>query len=270
MDYIVIGLLVLFALIGFYRGFFAEILTIAKWFIAAILAYLFNDELAQVISTFLRDAGFGLDQNSMILKNLQMFFLEPLSFIIIFFVVGIIVGVIIKLLKIINEIPIIGFISRVGGAVVGFLKGYVVVFIVGFLISIIPQLKDMSALDSSVMGWIQSETPILASAVMEPVEMINNGEGYKLVLNSDKAPIDHLIMESLRENNLFEMLEYSAENDTNISTEDLVDKMSDLDISVVTGKLDELNISVDEFLTFVEGLGVNNESVNNLKESFNQ
>jgi hypothetical protein len=46
--------------------------------------------------------------------------------------------------------------------------------------------------------------------------------------------------------------------------------MSEIDISVVTGKLDELNISVDEFLTFVEGLGVNNESVNNLKESFNQ
>ncbi|HBA97092.1 MAG TPA: hypothetical protein DCZ23_03190 [Lachnospiraceae bacterium] len=81
-------------------------------------------------------------------------------FSVVFFVVSVILRLVVRILKVTDYIPVLGFISHIGGAVTGFLVNFIIIYIIcSIFFGIIPQ----EILDS----WGLTENAIKDSILLQ-------------------------------------------------------------------------------------------------------
>ena len=157
---IVIAVLFLVAVLnGWCQGLIMKVASL----MVVIISYVFAGVLSKIISPYIAkflskqiSPDVWIVKNS--LKTVSEAFSYSVVFAIMFFLIGLVLRRLIKILKIVDYIPVIGFVNRLGGAVVGFLVTFIMIYIiVSILFTILPQAElnsiglTQKAIDNTVL-----------------------------------------------------------------------------------------------------------------------
>ena len=100
--------------------------------------------LPEIVQQALSDGGAGQQEilgisafKSYIANYVTVLIFNALSFILVFFVVSIIMKLIIRCLNLLSHLPVIHTMNKMGGMLVGALKGLVILWIIGIVITIL-------------------------------------------------------------------------------------------------------------------------------------
>ena len=78
-DVILLGFVALSAVVGLYRGFIAECLTLSSWFIAGLLTYLYSGIFATMLMPYLHSHTLSLVVMSLMMITVLMIFTKLLG-----------------------------------------------------------------------------------------------------------------------------------------------------------------------------------------------
>lgn len=121
-DIFVLVLLVYGVVSGIFRGFFKEVGSIIALLLAFLITFSFGDNLAEIIKSKPALAGYGN-------------YVTVVTYVLLFFVAVVAVNLIVSFLHyFVLKFRTLKWFSRLGGAVVGFVKGWLVAIIIYFLL----------------------------------------------------------------------------------------------------------------------------------------
>lgn len=151
-DYVVIGVVVLSVLLAVFRGVVREIAALAGWAAALILSGLFAQELAQWLP-----------------MSLSHLLRAVIAYLVIFLSVLLLSGVLGLLLAKMFHAAGLGFTDRAVGALFGFVRGAVIVFIGVMLAGLTGLPKEPFWREAALSGPI--ETVVLAAKPALPKDL---------------------------------------------------------------------------------------------------
>lgn len=156
-------------LIGLKRGFILQVMHLTGFIIAFIVARIYYKTLALQLVSWIPYPELSSDQtwamflNSMPLENA---FYNAIAFAIIFFVVKIVLQIIASMLDFVARAPVLRHLNKLLGAVLGFVEVYFIMFIVLYIIALLPLNMIQERLsDSFIAKSIVEHTPILSKAM---------------------------------------------------------------------------------------------------------
>lgn len=139
LDYLLIFIFVINLFNGFKEGFIRQIVGLASFFISLYFALSWSEVVSGYLQSYLK-----LDQVITALYGdgvptswLAEVLLNIIAFIIVFSVFSFFLKIFTRKLKILNKVPVIGPLNILLGAVFGIIKGFLVIFLVVALISLI-------------------------------------------------------------------------------------------------------------------------------------
>ena len=139
LDYFFIFIIFLSLLVGCYRGFTRELLSLIGWILAFYFAHLFSGNL---------------------LKYVPFKFGEHINFIIIYMVIFVIIlllaAFVASLLNSLIKNVGLGFLNIIMGSIFGFMRGILITFIIIFLIEKTTFISDVRLADSISVPVIKS------------------------------------------------------------------------------------------------------------------
>lgn len=182
VDYILLGSLLIFALLGFKKGVINSVVTFVGTILVIVLSFYFKN----IISGFLYDnvPFFNLFGKFKNVETFNILVFEAMSYALTLTILTLILGIVAKITgvfgKILNHTPIIGLGSRIAGLFLGIAEGIVISFIVVFLMSQISKSTDLVH-DSKFGELLLTKTPILSTNVKNTVNSVS--EIYKICIN---------------------------------------------------------------------------------------
>ncbi|MBQ1812338.1 MAG: CvpA family protein [Bacilli bacterium] len=178
IDIIIIVALILGAITGFIRGFFKQTVMFVGIFIVVILSFILKNPLSLILYKNLPFFKFGG------LTSLNILMYEILAFIICLVVFTLVLGIIIKLTGIIENIlkatVILALPSKLLGMVVGVIQSIVILYVVLFILSL-PVFKVPYINESQGANMILTKTPIVSAITNDAVKTFN--EIYEFTTN---------------------------------------------------------------------------------------
>jgi uncharacterized membrane protein required for colicin V production len=141
LDYALIALTVGGLVIGFYRGFVAQIISLAGFFIAYFIAFKFYRDFAPVLNkTIPLPASGSYDKFEFIVKglNLETYIMNALAFAILFFGTKLALTFIGRVLNLIAKVPGVNLINRWSGAMLGVAEAALIIFVAVNVMTILP------------------------------------------------------------------------------------------------------------------------------------
>lgn len=170
MISIIILLVLIFGFfMGLKRGFILQLMHLVGFIIAFIVASLYFRKLASHLPYWIPYPEFSSDQvwaiflNSMPLENA---FYNAIAFAIIFFATKIILQIIASMLDFLANLPVLRSLNKILGAVFGFIEVYFIMFIILFVLALLPLEAIQVRIKSSFLATLIVEhTPILSKAM---------------------------------------------------------------------------------------------------------
>jgi membrane protein required for colicin V production len=147
-DYILFSISCFLVVRGLIKGFIREILGLVSLIAGFVVAYLFADDLASILSNYIES-----DQGAAIVSYAILFIFSTL-----------IISYISRLLTSLSKAVSLGLINRILGGVFGLLKSIVILFVIWYLLDLIkasfdvelpPELANsqlLTAIDEVVAG----------------------------------------------------------------------------------------------------------------------
>lgn len=185
IDYIIIGVLLLSALVGFKKGIINSIVTFVGTIIVIILAFYLKNPISNLFYDYIPFLNlFGKFSG---VQTFNILVIEGLSYAVTLAIISTILGVIAKVTgvlgRLLNSGLILGIPSRIGGLICGVLEGVVVSFIIVFLLSTISSTSELVN-KSSYADTLLTKTPILSSYIKDTYNGVN--EVYTICINYEK------------------------------------------------------------------------------------
>ncbi len=165
LDAVIIVLLLVSILGGIRRGLIKETVLLVGLVAIVVLAWIFRVPVATFLYKNLPFFGFkGLFKDVSIL-NILLY--ELISFLAVFAILSIILAILLKISGIIEKILkatiILGLFSKIGGAIIGFIEGYIIVFIILLIVN--QPFINISGIEGSKLSNIILEnTPVMSSS----------------------------------------------------------------------------------------------------------
>lgn len=167
-------LLIIFAasiLVGLKRGFIVQAIHLASFFVALIVAYIYYKPLAEKFVLWIPYPGVT-DSSSMVLVldslNVDETFYRIIAFAIIFFVVKIALQILGSIFDFITYLPILNSVNRILGAILCFIEFYFLLFILMYVLALIPMGPIQELMDGSFIANLMLEhTPIFTDMVRD-------------------------------------------------------------------------------------------------------
>jgi len=190
VDLIILGIILIFMLIGYKKGLIKVALSIVQYIIVLGLSVF----LAPTLSKFLIET-FNLDikildvvtnNSSMftgsisiisdeILKNVVGRIINILAIIILFVILKIILWIVLMILNKVANLPILSLVNRAGGLLFGALEGILIVYIFTLIINWVPISSDNMIInsinDSFMVSTISYLVPEVATEVVNMVQL---------------------------------------------------------------------------------------------------
>lgn len=175
LDYIIIGVLILSALLGFKKGFINSVVAFAGTILVIILAFYFKNPISQFM--YERLPFFGLSGSFEGMNIISILIYEGVSFLITIIILSFILGIIVKITGVFNKLVhatvILTLPSKLLGMICGFIEGYILAFIIIFALGLIA--PSSSLLNESKYGeLIATKTPILSKVGENTYNTIND------------------------------------------------------------------------------------------------
>ena len=160
VDAIIILFLILGALIGFKKGFIKTMVSLIGVILVIVLSFYFKTPIATFMYNYLPFWDFGG------LSILNIFLYESIAFLLVFVLLSSVVGIIINITgiieKLLNVTIVLGFFSKILGAIAGVLEMIVFIFIAAFVLARINVTSEL-IMESSWARTILARTPVLAN-----------------------------------------------------------------------------------------------------------
>lgn len=188
LDIVIELVLIMSAIIGFKRGAIKEVVSLAGIIIVFILAFSLKGVLGNVLCKWLPFFNFAGNLEGVTVLNILLY--QLIAFLIIYSLLFSVYMIVVKISGIVQKIVhmtvILWLPSKLIGAVVAFITGYVMVFVV--LLALLIPLKDTDIFkNSKFANYIVYDTPILASSSENISTSIN--EIYELGEDLSKGDI---------------------------------------------------------------------------------
>ncbi len=188
LDIVIALVLIMSAIIGFKRGAIKEVVSLVGIIIVFILAFSLKGVLGNVLCKWLPFFNFAGNLEGVTVLNILLY--QLIAFLIIYSLLFSIYMIVVKISGIVQKIVhmtvILWLPSKLIGAVVAFITGYVMVFVV--LLALLIPLKDTDIFkNSKFANYIVYDTPILASSSANISTSIN--EIYELGEDLSKGDI---------------------------------------------------------------------------------
>jgi membrane protein required for colicin V production len=154
VDYAILGVILLSALVGIGRGLIREVLSLGVWIAAILIAWLFHREVAELLVPYLSEPSLRLAA-------------AFVGLILGILVLGAVLGAVLSALI---ETTGLGAVDRVLGLLFGAARGVVIVAMAVFLASFTPMPEDSWWQESRLVGQFQTVADWLISLVPEEVQ----------------------------------------------------------------------------------------------------
>lgn len=148
IDWVLLGVLALSVLSGYTRGLIKQALDFAGLFVSLYLAGRWSPAMAAWLNS-----NFNISNHirNFLLPALGDYRLEPvvlsvLSYLLVWCLVSAAFGILGHFLESVAKLPLLSSVNRLGGALLGALKGGIIVFIVASLLSFLPATAQLGAL----------------------------------------------------------------------------------------------------------------------------
>lgn len=196
-DIIILITLILFAFVGFKRGFFKSLVIFIGVILVLVLSYNLKNYLGDFLTLNMPFIKFG----NAITLNVIMY--QAIAFLLMLIVFSLIYRIIVTITgifeKILKMTIILGIPSKLLGMLFGFLEGVIFVYIVLFFLAQ-PFLNINISNDSIYANTILTKTPIISSYMEKPIEIFN--EIKDVIETKDDDNIDLKITDLILKNNI--------------------------------------------------------------------
>lgn len=188
LDIVIALVLIMSAIIGFKRGAIKEVVSLVGIIIVFILAFSLKGVLGNVLCKWLPFFNFAGNLEGVTVLNILLY--QLIAFLIIYSLLFSVYMIVVKISGVVQKIVhmtiVLWLPSKLIGAVVAFITGYVMVFVV--LLALLIPLKDTDIFkNSKFANYIVYDTPILASSSENISTSIN--EIYELGEDLSKGDI---------------------------------------------------------------------------------
>lgn len=199
IDIAVVFILLAFAVLGWKRGVFEELVTFVGFVLVVVLAFYLKNPVAEFLSVHLPFFKFGGYVANV--ASFNILFYQVISYIFVIIILEVILQAIIKgthfLEKVLKFTVILGIPSKILGFVVGLAEGFVVVFLLLFVLK--QPIFDIDVVrESKFSEKILNSTPLLSNVSGGMVSSIN--DTYTLITdyNNDKINENELDLRSIK------------------------------------------------------------------------
>lgn len=153
IDVIIIAIIGIFTLIGFYKGLLKTAFSLVQYIAVIYFAVLLTPIVSQLlVSIFKLDivildwvySNPGIFENVVllledeILNNIVYRIINVISLIILFILLKLLFAIIFSILNKIAKLPIINEVNKIGGILIGFLEGVIIVYLLMIIINWLP------------------------------------------------------------------------------------------------------------------------------------
>lgn len=151
---------------GLRRGFVLQVFSLVSLFGAFIIAWLFNDQLAPMLSNIIPypESEDNTWSSITALFPLESSYYKTIAFIILFIIARIIIRIIASFFDSVSQLPLLHSVNRLLGAVFGFVEKYIFVFIVLYILLFIPTTQEWVFSSTFAMNIIE-KTPYLSEFI---------------------------------------------------------------------------------------------------------
>lgn len=197
VDIIVLGVLILFVLKGFSNGVFKEGISFVGGIVVLVLAFLFKNPVSKFMYQTLPFFKFTGMMSGISVLNIIIY--EVIAFMIVATILLLVYELVLKMTNIFEKILRWTFVfalpSKIGGAVVGFVEGVIIVFI-GLFICLQFDATRSPVRESKYADMVLTKTPFLGDAIY-PVynslqEIYKVAEQYKDSEDKEAANLESL------------------------------------------------------------------------------
>ena len=178
MGEIVLGIFGLYLIfqvvIGYRRGLMRSMLNLASWILTFAIAYegasYFKDIVIQNVPQI---------QGTIVTDQVAYM----ISYIMLMIVCKMIFSIIVRFINKISRIPGVGFINRVAGAVLGLIKGSLIIMVLMFFISLMPHIGMQTEYDQIIGGRELMQTMVDTNPLGEMIQQQVRSETEKILQN---------------------------------------------------------------------------------------
>lgn len=169
LNFIIIVLLVFGLLRGLKRGFILQVIHLTGFIIAFIVANKYYIPFSTKLTLWIPYPNIG--ENSTIKTlfsnaDLEDVFYRAIAFILIFFAVKIIWGIIGSMLDFVASLPILSQLNTWAGAILGFIEVYLLIFILLYISALLPlEFIQNHVTKSSIATGIIENTPYFSEKI---------------------------------------------------------------------------------------------------------
>ncbi|WP_432358283.1 CvpA family protein [Sporosarcina sp. UB5] len=169
LDLLIILLFIGGLITGFRRGLIVQLIHMTGFIIALIIAYIYYIPLSEKFVLWIPYPGVtAASKLSWTVEQLDLdqTFYRMLAFVVIFIVVKFVLQLLASMFDFLKFLPILGFLSRFGGAVLGLIEFYILIFLVLYLLAMLPLDFIQVVIGKSLLAEaIFEHTPIISETV---------------------------------------------------------------------------------------------------------
>ena len=169
LDFVILLLLLIGLIVGARRGLIVQLLHMTGFIIALIVAYTYYKPLAEKFVLWIPYPA--VDSSSRLTfaiekLDLDQTFYQLIAFALIFFVIKFALQLVASMFDFLSYLPVLGFISKLAGAILGFIEFYILMFILIYVFALLPIEPFQSLIENSNLAIFMLEnTPYFSDAV---------------------------------------------------------------------------------------------------------
>lgn len=191
LDAVIITILIVGVLGGMSRGLIKQVVLLIGLVVCLVFAFSLRTPIATFMYEYLPFFKFGGLFSGVSIINILLY--ELIAFLIIFSLLYLVLRILLKITGIIEKILdmtiILGFFSKIGGGIVGFIEAYILVFVFLFICS--QPFIRITGLDSSKVGnFILDKTPVMSGAIEDTRKAINEVYTLTTKYKNDKSKLN--------------------------------------------------------------------------------
>ncbi|ANU12767.1 CvpA family protein [Planococcus halocryophilus] len=171
LNILLLVLLIGGIIVGAKRGFVVQLIHMVGFVIALVAAYKYYKPLSEYFVLWIPYPA--INENSQFTLvvdqlDLDQTFYQLLAFAVIFFVVKFALQLLASMFDFLKYLPVLGFFSKVLGAVLGFIEAYILLFIFIYVFALLPIDAVQNQLENSGIAQAMLEhTPYFSEKVKE-------------------------------------------------------------------------------------------------------
>ncbi|MFF2755117.1 CvpA family protein [Psychrobacillus sp. NPDC058041] len=169
LDILILILLVAGFITGAKRGLVVQLIHMTGFIIALIVSYTYYKPLAEKFVLWIPFPAVTTGSKLTIAVeslDLDQTFYRIIAFALIFMVVKFALHLLASMFDFLKYLPILGFISNMIGAVLGFIEFYFIIFVLLYIFALLPiDIIQSFISKSSLTSWILNHTPLLSETV---------------------------------------------------------------------------------------------------------